>query len=123
MRCDVRRVAIEDDVTTFDNAAELPRRQIGLPSKAEAYRAVPVQGLVTESAALKSVKLLHRARLAGRPAARLRSTRWRKRCASRRRRHWCASKGGSSILTEHRVRCVTDTSGDERPVPAVSASD
>jgi transposase len=59
-----RRVAAEDGVTTVDNAAERARRQIGRPSKADAYRAVLVQAL-TEEPALKSVELLHRARLAG----------------------------------------------------------
>jgi transposase len=59
-----RRVAAEDGVTTVDNAAERARRQIGRPSKAEAYREVLMQALVAEPT-LKSVELLHRARLAG----------------------------------------------------------
>jgi transposase len=59
-----RRVAAEDGVTTVDNAAERARRQIGRPSKAEAYREVLVQALAAEPT-LKSVELLHRARLAG----------------------------------------------------------
>jgi transposase len=59
-----RRVAAEDGVTTVDNSAERARRQIGRPSKAEAYREVLVQAL-TEDPTLKSVELLHRARLAG----------------------------------------------------------
>jgi len=40
------------------------RRQVGRPSKAEAYRDVLVQAL-TEDAALRSIELLHRARVAG----------------------------------------------------------
>ena len=59
-----RRVAAEDGVTTVDNARERARRQIGRPSKADAYREVIVQAL-TEQPALKSIELLHRARLAG----------------------------------------------------------
>ena len=60
----VRRVAAEAAVTTVDNAVERARRAVGRPSKAEAYRDVVVQAL-TEDGALKSVELLHRARLAG----------------------------------------------------------
>jgi transposase len=59
-----RRIAAEDPVATVDNAAERARRQVGRPSKAEAYREVVVQAL-TEDPALRSVELLHRARLAG----------------------------------------------------------
>jgi transposase len=59
-----RRVAAEDAVTTVDNVAERARRHIGRPSKADAYREVLVQAL-TEDPTLKSVELLHRARLAG----------------------------------------------------------
>jgi transposase len=59
-----RRVAAEAGVTTVDNAAERARRQIGRPSTAEGYREVLVQAL-TEQPAVKSVELLHRARLAG----------------------------------------------------------
>ncbi len=59
-----RRVAAEDGVTTVDNAAERARREIGRPSKAEAYREVLVQAL-TEQPDVKSIELLHRARLAG----------------------------------------------------------
>jgi transposase len=59
-----RRVAAEIAVTTVDNNAERARRQIGRPSKAEAYRDVVVQAL-TEDATLRSVELLHRARQAG----------------------------------------------------------
>ena len=60
----VRRIAAEAAVTTVDNAAERARRQVGRPSKAEAYRDVLVQAL-TEEPTLRSVELLHRARLAG----------------------------------------------------------
>ena len=59
-----RRIAAEDPVITVDNAGERARRQVGRPSKAEAYREVLVQAL-TEDAGLRSVELLHRARLAG----------------------------------------------------------
>lgn len=59
-----RRVAVEAAVTTVDNDAECARRQIGRPSKAEAYRHVVVRAL-TEDATLRSVELLHRARQAG----------------------------------------------------------
>jgi transposase len=59
-----RRVAAEDRITTVDNAAERERRQIGRPSKADAYREVLVQAL-TEQPVVKSIELLHRARLAG----------------------------------------------------------
>jgi transposase len=59
-----RRIAAEDPVTSVDNLAERARRQVGRPSKAEAYRDVLVQAL-TEDPALRSVELLHRARLAG----------------------------------------------------------
>ena len=59
-----RRIAAEDAVTTVDNAAERGRRQVGRPPTAEAYRDVLVQAL-TEDGALRSVELLHRARLAG----------------------------------------------------------
>ena len=59
-----RRIAAEDPVTSVDNLAERTRRQVGRPSKAEAYREVLVQAL-TEDPALRSVELLHRARLAG----------------------------------------------------------
>jgi transposase len=59
-----RRIATEDPVTTVDNEAERARRQVGRPSKAEAYRDVVVHAL-TEDPGLRSVELLHRARLAG----------------------------------------------------------
>ena len=56
-----RRIAAEDPVSSVDNAAERVRRQVGRPSKAEAYRDVLVQAL-TEDPSLRSVELLHRAR-------------------------------------------------------------
>jgi transposase len=59
-----RRIATEDPVTSVDNAAERGRRQVGRPSKADAYREVLVRAL-TEDPALRSVELFHRARLAG----------------------------------------------------------
>jgi transposase len=59
-----RRVAAEAGVTTVDNAAERARRQIGRPSTAEAYREVLMQALAGQPD-VKSVELLHRARLAG----------------------------------------------------------
>jgi transposase len=60
----VRRIAAETDVTTVDNAVERTRREVGRPSKADAYRDVLMQAL-TEEPALRSVELLHRARQAG----------------------------------------------------------
>jgi transposase len=59
-----RRIVAEHPVTTVDNAAERARRQVGRPSKAEAYRDVLVQALM-EDPGLRSVELLHRARQAG----------------------------------------------------------
>jgi transposase len=59
-----RRIAAEDPISSVDNAAERSRRQVGRPSKAEAYRDVLVQAL-TENPELRSVELLHRARQAG----------------------------------------------------------
>src|SRR5215203_6155743 len=59
-----QRVVAEDAVTTVDNTAERARREVGRPSKAEAYRDVLVQAL-TEQPDVRSVELLHRARLAG----------------------------------------------------------
>jgi transposase InsO family protein len=59
-----RRIAAEDSITSVDNEAERARRQVGRPSKAEAYRDVLVQAL-TEDPSLRSVELLHRARQAG----------------------------------------------------------
>lgn len=59
-----QRVVAEAAVTTVDNAAERARREVGRPSKAEAYRDVLVQALI-EQPDVRSVELLHRARLAG----------------------------------------------------------
>ena len=59
-----RRVAAEDAIASIDNGAERARRQIGRPSKAEAYREVLGKAL-TEEPTLRSVELLHRARQAG----------------------------------------------------------
>src|SRR4029450_9005091 len=59
-----RRIAAETPIASVDNAAERGRRHVGRPSTAEAYRQVLVQAL-TEDATLRSVELLHRARLAG----------------------------------------------------------
>ena len=64
----VRRIATETAVTTIDNAAERARREVGRPSKAEAYRDVLVRAS-TEAPSLRSVELLHRARQAGSRAA------------------------------------------------------
>lgn len=60
----VRRVEDEAAVETVDNVAARARRQIGRPSKAVAFREVLRQALA-EDPALRSVELLHRARLAG----------------------------------------------------------
>lgn len=60
----VRRIAAKTDITTIDNAAERARRQVGRPSKADAFRDVLVQAL-TEEPTLRSVELLHRTRQAG----------------------------------------------------------
>ena len=59
-----RRIAKEDPISDVDNAAERARRQVDRPSKADAYRDVLVAAL-TADAALRSVELLHRARLKG----------------------------------------------------------
>lgn len=59
----VRRIAAEDASTTIDNAGERARRQVGRPSKADAYRDVLLQALTEPM--LRSVALLHRARQAG----------------------------------------------------------
>src|SRR5215204_4220602 len=60
----VRRIAAETAITTIDNAAERARREVGRPSKADAYRDLLVEAL-TEDSTLRSVELLHRARQAG----------------------------------------------------------
>lgn len=59
-----RRIGTEAGITTVDNEAERARRLVGRPSKAEAYREVLVEAL-TADPALRSVELLHRARLKG----------------------------------------------------------
>src|SRR6516162_9101673 len=59
-----RRIAVENPVTNIDNGVERVRRQVGRPSTADTYRAVLVEAL-TENPAVRSVELLHRARLAG----------------------------------------------------------
>ncbi len=60
----VRRIEDEAAVETVDNEAARAKRGIGRPSKAEAFRAVLHQALA-EDPGLRSVELLHRARLAG----------------------------------------------------------
>lgn len=60
----VRRIEDEVAVETVDNAAARAKRGIGRPSKAEAFREVLRQALA-EDPGLRSVELLHRARLAG----------------------------------------------------------
>jgi transposase len=60
----VRRIAAESAVTSVDNDAERTRRQVGRPSRAEAYRDVLVTAL-REEPTVRSVELLHRARQAG----------------------------------------------------------
>ncbi len=59
-----RRIAAEDPVTPSITRPSARAARSGRPSKAEAYRDVLVQAL-TEDPALRSVELLHRARLAG----------------------------------------------------------
>lgn len=59
-----QRIAAEAAVTAIDNAAERDRRGVGRPSKADAHRDVLVAAL-KEDPTLRSVELLHRARLAG----------------------------------------------------------
>jgi transposase len=44
----VRRIAAETDITTTDNAAERARREVGRPSKADAYRDVLTHALLEE---------------------------------------------------------------------------
>lgn len=60
----VRRIEEEAAVETVDNGAERAKRQIGRPSKAEAFREV-LRETLRDEPTLRSVKLLHRARLAG----------------------------------------------------------
>lgn len=60
----VQRVIGEADVVSVDVAAERVRREIGRPSKAEAYRAKVEEWLKAEPD-LRSVELLRRTKLAG----------------------------------------------------------
>jgi len=61
----VQRVVGEPVITTHDDTEqERARRAIGRPSKAEAYR-TQVEGWLKETPELRSVELLHRAKLAG----------------------------------------------------------
>ena len=60
----VRRIEAEAAVETVDNGAERAKRQIGRPSKAEAFREV-LRETLRDEPTLRSVELLHRARLAG----------------------------------------------------------
>jgi hypothetical protein len=74
----VRRIAAEAAIAAIDNAAERARRQVGGPSKADAYRDVLVQALTAEPT-LRSVELLHRARqdeIVHFFASRLKYSRW-----------------------------------------------
>ena len=78
----VRRIAAETEITTIDNAAERARRQVGRPSKADAYRDVLVQAL-TEEPTLRSVELLIARGRRATPVGRARSMRSRRRCGAR----------------------------------------
>jgi len=60
----VQRVVDEPMITHPDPAQATCTRTIGRPSKAEAYRA-RIEGWLKEEPALRSVELLHRAKLAG----------------------------------------------------------
>jgi hypothetical protein len=60
----VQRVVGEPVITHHDTEQERARRAIGRPSKAEAYRP-QVEGWLKETPELRSVELLHRAKLAG----------------------------------------------------------
>jgi hypothetical protein len=80
-----RRIAVENPITSVDNAAERVRRHVGRPSKADAYRDVLVQAL-TENPELRSVELLHRARQAGYAGGKSALSPPSQPCASRRRR-------------------------------------
>ena len=75
----VRRIAAETEITTIDNAAERARREVGRPSKAEAYRDVLVQALTEEPTLRRWSCCIARVRR-GTPAGRARSMRWPKRC-------------------------------------------
>lgn len=60
----VQRVVGESVITHHDTEQERARRAIGRPAKAEAYRA-RIEGWLKEAPELRSVELLHRAKLAG----------------------------------------------------------
>lgn len=60
----VQRVVGEPVITHHDTEQERARRAIGRPSKAEAYR-THVESWLKETPELRSVELLHRAKLAG----------------------------------------------------------
>jgi len=60
----VQRVVGEPVITHHDTEQERTRRAIGRPSKAEAYR-TQVESWLKETPELRSVELLHRAKLAG----------------------------------------------------------
>jgi transposase len=60
----VRRIVREKTVSTVDDAAERKRRQIGRPSKAEAFRPL-VTEVLTKEPELMSLEILRRARAAG----------------------------------------------------------
>lgn len=60
----VQRVVDEPMITHPDPEYERPGRAIGRPSKAEGYR-TQVEGWLKEAPELRSVELLHRAKLAG----------------------------------------------------------
>lgn len=68
-RRSVRRVEAEMAVTHVDAAAEIERRGVGRPSKAEPFRNLVVELLSTEPALL-SLELLRRAKLKGYPGSR-----------------------------------------------------
>ena len=76
-----RRVAEEAAITTVDNAAERARRQVGRPSKAEAYRDVLERALTEDADAAVGGVAAPGAASRATPAARVRCMRWRRRCA------------------------------------------
>ena len=69
----VRRVEAEPDVRQVDDAGERDRRRIGRPSTAEPLRPLVVELLAHDPTVL-SVEIFRRAKLAGYPGARVRST-------------------------------------------------
>ena len=74
-----RRIATEAPIANVDNAAERIRRQVGRPSKAEAYRDVLVAAL-TEDPALRPSSFFIGHVWPATPAARAPCMRWRRRC-------------------------------------------